>query len=298
MQMPTHAGWFDDPADPTQLRYFDGVIWTSHTAPRATRSQVPAPGAAGSPGAGAGAGYAGQPQAGAGYPGGPGQPGQHGQHGQPGQFGQPGAVDPGQWSSPGYTGYPGSWGRPTTPDGQPLASYGQRVGAFLLDWLFQLVLAGLFGSYFLVKAFSRYLDSFTSAMQQAQAGQQPDYTQVANSIDRGQLMLYTLTAVVVFAVYQGVFLSRAGRTPGKMIVGLSVRLRERPGPLPASAVARRVGLPVVLFLFGLVPVPLLGLLGFLTRVLDLLWPSWDGSRQALHDKVAGTVVVVGEQPRR
>ena len=38
MEMPTHAGWFDDPADPTQLRYFDGVIWTSHTAPRTTRT--------------------------------------------------------------------------------------------------------------------------------------------------------------------------------------------------------------------------------------------------------------------
>ena len=37
MQMPTHAGWFDDPDDPTQLRYFDGVVWTSHTAPRTTR---------------------------------------------------------------------------------------------------------------------------------------------------------------------------------------------------------------------------------------------------------------------
>jgi uncharacterized RDD family membrane protein YckC len=31
-------------------------------------------------------------------------------------------------------------------------------------------------------------------------------------------------------------------------------------------------------------------------ILDLLWPLWDDKRQALHDKIAGTNVVV--QPRR
>jgi len=35
----------------------------------------------------------------------------------------------------------------------------------------------------------------------------------------------------------------------------------------------------------------------LVRIADLLWPAWDGRRQALHDKVAGTQVVQGSQPR-
>lgn len=26
-------------------------------------------------------------------------------------------------------------------------------------------------------------------------------------------------------------------------------------------------------------------------LLDVLWPLWDGKRQTLHDKIAGTVVV-------
>ena len=30
----------------------------------------------------------------------------------------------------------------------------------------------------------------------------------------------------------------------------------------------------------------------LLQLLNVLWPLWDGRRQALHDKAAGTVVVV------
>ena len=28
------AGWYDDPQDPAQLRYWDGVIWSSHVSPK------------------------------------------------------------------------------------------------------------------------------------------------------------------------------------------------------------------------------------------------------------------------
>lgn len=281
MDMPSHAGWFDDPADATQLRYFDGVIWTSHTAPRATRATGAQPGQQQYPGAGQPAQYQGQPS---------------GQQAPYQQF--PGGTQHpqqqwSQWSSPTY---PGSWGRPATPDGQPLASYGQRVGAFLIDWLIQAVIWGVLGSYFAFKALSGYVDQFSTMMTQAQSGQQPDIAQLSASIDRGALTIYSLIGILVFAAYQLLFLTRTGRTPGKAVVGISVRLRERPGPPPAGAVARRIALPMALFLVELVP--LVGVLGVIGRALDLLWPSWDANRQALHDKVAGTVVVVGEQRRR
>lgn len=271
MYMPSHAGWFDDPADATQLRYFDGVIWTSHTAPRVTRAAGAQPGQ----------------QAPYQQPSGAGQQAQQPHYGQQPQYQQP------QWSAPAY---PGSWGRPATPDGQPLAGYGQRVGAFLLDWIIQAVISAVLGSYFLSKALSSYVDQFTATMNQAQSGQQPDFAQLAASIDRGALTIYYLIGMAVFAAYQLLFLTRSGRTPGKALVGISVRLRERPGPPSAGVVARRIALPLALFVVELVP--LLGVLGLVGRALDLLWPSWDANRQALHDKVAGTVVVVGEQPRR
>ena len=36
------AGWYADPADPAQQRYWDGATWTTHTAPAAAPSSWPA----------------------------------------------------------------------------------------------------------------------------------------------------------------------------------------------------------------------------------------------------------------
>jgi uncharacterized RDD family membrane protein YckC len=295
MYMPTHAGWFDDPSDASQLRYFDGVIWTSHTAPRVTRPSGLDPAQA----------QQGQQQfPGQGHP--PQYPGQvqaQGQQAAP-PVGPPPVIPPQQglppqgmpqqqWNAPAY---PGMYRGPATPDGQPLAGFGQRVGAFLLDWVIQTVTAAILGAYFLIHTFTSYFNAVTTTMNQAQAGQQPDFGTVLASIDRTQLLFYSIVQIIVFVVYQTVFLSRSGQTPGKMAVGISVRLRERPGPPPLDAVLRRVGLPVGLFVLQLLP--FIGIGALVTRVLDLLWPAWDTNRQALHDKVAGTNVVVGKQPHR
>ncbi len=54
-------------------------------------------------------------------------------------------------------------------------------------------------------------------------------------------------APFVFAVaYFVLFLRWKGATPGKLICGLRVRLRERPGRLPWSTIAIRVGVQSVL----------------------------------------------------
>jgi hypothetical protein len=42
MSTPPSAGWFDDPDQPDQLRYFDGVIWTAHTTARSRFGGQPA----------------------------------------------------------------------------------------------------------------------------------------------------------------------------------------------------------------------------------------------------------------
>ena len=33
-ELPAGPGWYEDEHDPLLLRYFDGVVWTSHTTPR------------------------------------------------------------------------------------------------------------------------------------------------------------------------------------------------------------------------------------------------------------------------
>ena len=41
MSTPERAGWYDDPEDESQLRYFDGVVWSQHRVPR--RAPAPEP---------------------------------------------------------------------------------------------------------------------------------------------------------------------------------------------------------------------------------------------------------------
>ena len=60
------------------------------------------------------------------------------------------------------------------------------------------------------------------------------------------------------------------------------------------AVLKRTGVKEGGEIFGLVPV--LGSLGSLFSLTDDLWPLWDDKKQAIHDKVATTNVVVGPQP--
>src|SRR5690606_19327399 len=145
-----NAGWYDDPQDSNLLRYWDGVMWTEHTSPR----QKPGLDRAGQQGQ-----YEQQGQGEGGQQGqyaAPGQqPGQYGQ--QPGRYGgqqpgQYGGQQPGQYGAPqgqyqygqqagGWGqpmpggGYTGTMGRPTTPDGQPLAGWGMRLLARIIDGL-------------------------------------------------------------------------------------------------------------------------------------------------------------------
>jgi uncharacterized RDD family membrane protein YckC len=305
MTTPTRAGWYDDPQDDAKLRYFDGVVWTNHTTPRSTRPAAVAPqqGQQQYPGEGHPPQYPGQsaqapgqqpPQPHAPYQQSPYQaPYQQPPYQQAPNPQFPGAPQQGGWSAPAHPGFATG---PTTPDGQPLAGYWQRVGAFLIDWVAQLVLGLVFGGYFLLRGMSGYFDQIDGMVRDVEAGGQPDLGAVLDSIDRGQLAIYSVVAILVFVVYQLFFLSRYGQTPGKMACNISVRLRDRPGVPPMNAVVRRVGAAAVLFVLQLVPV--LGSLAQLARLLDLLWPAWDGKKQALHDKVAETNVVVGKPIRR
>jgi uncharacterized RDD family membrane protein YckC len=110
------------------------------------------------------------------------------------------------------------------------------------------------------------------------------------------LIQVSLSGLVVYVVYQVAFLTWRGATPGKMVVGISVRLRDKPGPPPLVAVLKRTAVQECGTIFGLVPS--VGLLGSMFSLLDSLWPLWDDKKQAIHDKAAATNVVVGQQPRR
>jgi uncharacterized RDD family membrane protein YckC len=101
----------------------------------------------------------------------------------------------------------------------------------------------------------------------------------------GYSVLFTLVAIV----YEVFFTTRSGATPGKKALGLRVRLREQPGPLPVQAALRRTVVPIGGNLFA--SLPLLSQLVGLLQVADVLLPLVNERKQAIHDLMAKTNVV-------
>jgi len=197
-------------------------------------------------------------------------------------------VHPGLHSA-GWSG--GAYGDPaaaTTPDGQALAGWWHRVGAYLVDGVIVTAVTLAAGFPLLLQVGRRYADYFD---QVAHAGTAPvlgGSAQLAGDI-AGPMALLSLIGLVVSFVYNVGFLKGKQATPGKLLVGLRVRRRAVAGPLPWSTVlVRWVTQNWYSFLFL---VPVLGAVVRVFPLLDDLWPLWDARRQALHDKAAGTNVV-------
>src|SRR5262245_43489252 len=120
----TPAGWYDDPQDPAQQRYWDGAAWSAHLRPRERAPQ-------GQQAAQHGQAYQGAPA----YQGpSPYQSG-YGFQAQDQRHGQSGAYPP--YPQQGGYGYPAGYGQmvPSTPDGVPLSGWWKRVAARILDGL-------------------------------------------------------------------------------------------------------------------------------------------------------------------
>ncbi len=302
MSNPTSPGWYDDPQDPALLRYFDGIVWTRHTTPRA---DIAAPPSSDQSGSGPATGTApptapvqGRPAAGdpplnpygvptqgsaAGRPSPPSAP----QQGQPPSHQQPLYQQP-----PGYQ-QPMPLRGPTTPDGVPLASYGQRVAAWFLDGIIKLLISLLLGGWAIYLSIEPQLENVIHA---AERGETVPFSIAYSDANLHWMAVYLVISGVVGLVYSMAFLTRRAATPGKSAVGISVRRLAHPGPVDARTAAVRYLIPFANAVLGVVP--------FVSTVLSILWamdhlyPLWQPRRQALHDLMAGTVVVRGPQPRR
>ena len=170
-----------------------------------------------------------------------------------------GQAPPGGWASP----------VPTTEgwEGRPLASWGSRVGATLIDWLILIVpLAALITGIVLV--------AFSS-----------DVGAVTFGIFSG------LAYLVAVFLYAPVLMAREGggngQTWGKQIVGIrAVRDAGQPFDFGTALLREFV---IKGLLFGTVGGWFLGI----PTLLDYLWPLWDDENRCLHDMVAKTHVVRG-----
>lgn len=277
----TPAGWYPEPdpayADrPGRLRYWDGQRWTEHVhepaAPPPPAVPPVVPQAPQPPDQGQAPAYPGYPAQGEAQPQYEPQPYQ--QYGQP--AGQQTPYQP-YGQQPYYQGYQQE-PRGVTPDGVPLAGWWWRVLAKLLDAVISAplwILASIPVLAWQWDSLSQWADDLSYA---AQYNTPDPPTPAIFDPFTGPGIALSMSIFAAYLVYEVAFLYWKQATPGKLILGLRVRLREQPS-LPSGAIWARVGFAV------------LGQLCGLLLLLDYLWPLWDSKKQALHDKVAKTNVV-------
>ncbi|HWL98688.1 MAG TPA: RDD family protein [Nocardioidaceae bacterium] len=188
----------------------------------------------------------------------------------------------------------------TTPDGVALSGWWLRVGAYAIDSV-------LIGGIGLLAAIPQYvrmqaglldlMRRFDSEVSRAgNTGTAPDVDTYLRSYMDLVLPMVTWTALATFVawmVYGSLMLRFKGATLGKMALGISVRLRERPGRMPWSAIVVRLLVQQGVLLTAALPLLYLVLSWF--PYLDNLYPLWDRRRQAIHDKAAKTNVVLDRQ---
>jgi uncharacterized RDD family membrane protein YckC len=92
------------------------------------------------------------------------------------------------------------------------------------------------------------------------------------------ILLIMSSFVVINIAYFTYFHGATGRTPGKMLLGLQVYCTE--------------GTPVS---FGIAFLRAVGYFVSSIFYLGFIWAAFDQKKQAWHDKIAGTVVIIREQ---
>ncbi|GAA5526927.1 RDD family protein [Herpetosiphon gulosus] len=167
------------------------------------------------------------------------------------------------------------------------ASWGARLGAYLLDGLILLIPSGLIG----VFTGAGFAASFNMTGSRS-----------ASSI--GMLIIGSLITMIINYAYFIYFHGTTGQTIGKKVLNIRVIRRNNQAMdfvVAAKRMAITFGVAIIqLFMAMLTFGDSLSTLGFLSLInfaasigllLDYLWPLWDSQKQALHDKVADTLVV-------
>lgn len=256
MQTPERAGWHDDPDDPEQLRYFDGIIWSDRRVPkkapvREPEPVTPSPEPASSP--------------------------------QGGPWGHPPAA--GQARPSGTT------AGPAAADGRPYAGVGLRLVSGLLDLLVIWTVGGVLSSWAWWLWMRDYLGFAMDNLGNPAAVQALDPEELMALFDWTWFPVAVLVIAAVAWLYQVLMLRSRAATLGKMATATVVRPvgSTGTGPLPGPVAMRRASASTALWLLCVVPV--VSYLAVPLLAIAYLWVIRDPHRQALHDKVAGTEVV-------
>ncbi len=168
---------------------------------------------------------------------------------------------------------PGGWDQPLAapPPMAPYASWGSRVVAAIVDFVLISVPPAVVG-----------LGIFDVT-----PGESDDFKILAFILAVFvYLLLFAATAILYAPLLMRRPGERNGQTWGKQLMGIRV---ARPDGAPlgyGTAVLREwVAKTVVFWGAGF------AIAGGLATLLDYLWPLWDDRNEALHDKIATTVVI-------
>jgi uncharacterized RDD family membrane protein YckC len=207
------------------------------------------------------------------------QPPPYGQQPPPGPYGQQPPADPyGQPQQPWAptAGYPPNPGDPANPYGggmlpkEAYASWGQRVGAFLLDYLLLLPFI-LVGSILIGVGAASTASSYDAATGR--------YTSSGTSLLAvlGYL-IYVVGVLAVSAWNRWYTAGKTGQSWGKRVMGLKLVRASDGQPIgPGMAFVR----------------DLAHVIDGVICYIGYLFPLWDAKRQTLSDKIVSTVVYPG-----
>ncbi len=191
---------------------------------------------------------------------------------------------------------------PTTPDGVPLSGWWWRVLAYVID-AFVLGIPNAVLSLPAQLSMQRELqDTLRELETRSSAGRPPDLGAFFSDymdVFREHVLWLFLPGALLITAYYAIMWRWRGASVGQLVTGLQVRPLAGPGrptwPTALVRVSVLYLLPsavmLVCLLSGSWTIAVVGYgAAFLFQTLNVLWPLWDGRRQALHDKAAGTVV--------
>ena len=108
----------------------------------------------------------------------------------------------------------------------------------------------------------------------------PDQALAAFGTVMGAAALGMLASMAIGATYEGVFISRLGATPGKMVLGLKV-VRPNGGPVSLGRAIGRYFAKT---------------LSYLALCIGFIIAGFDAEKRALHDMIVDTRVVKADSP--
>lgn len=196
---------------------------------------------------------------------------------------QPWSTQPGGWVPPPAP--PGGYRpllAPLAPNGQPLASFGDRLLAFLLD----AVVATVVSLIVTVPLMIVWMFSFVAIMEEQSTGYGSEPTPAEFWAIMGPMLLFVAAVVAVQLIFTYLYyveyqLRQNGQTVGKKVMKLRVIRVQPTEALTRGDLTKRWGVERVVGVF----VPFFS-------YLDGFWQLWDKPlQQCLHDKAAQTVVV-------